>query len=238
MQSIFHNFFFLPMYNFLVFLVDIIPGGNIGVAVILLTILVKLALFPLSQKSISTQAKMRKIEPEMKRIKEKHKDQKEQSQKIMELYKEHNLNPFSGCFLILLQLPVIFALYYVFRGGFVFSADTLYSFVSLPTSINTSFLGIDLVKKSVVIALLAGITQYFQIRLSMPTAPKKEAGKELTFQEEFARNMSVQMKYIFPPMVFFISYSLSSAIALYWVISNLFAIGQEMYVRKLAEVKK
>ena len=91
----------------------------------------------------------------------------------MELYKEHNLNPFSGCFLILLQLPVIFALYYVFRGGFVFSADTLYSFVSLPTSINTSFLGIDLVKKSVVIALLAGITQYFQIRLSMPTAPKR-----------------------------------------------------------------
>lgn len=238
MQSIFHTFFYVPMYNILVFLVDKIPGGNVGVAVIILTILVKLVLFPLSQKSIATQVKMRKIEPEMKRIKEKYKDQKEQAVKIMELYKEHNLNPLSGCFLILLQLPVIFALYYVFLGGFKFEAPLLYSFVSLPSLVSTSFLGIDLIGKSIFLALLAGISQFYQIRLAMPALPKVEAGKTLTFQEEFSRNMSVQMKYIFPPMVFFIAYSISSAIALYWIVSNLFAIGQELYVRKsVKEVK-
>jgi YidC/Oxa1 family membrane protein insertase len=220
------------MYNFLVFLVDILPGGNIGLAVIILTILIKLALFPLSQKSIATQVKMRKIEPEMKRIKEKYKDQKEQAQKIMELYKEHKLNPFSGCFLMLLQLPVIFALYYVFLQGFKFDAVALYSFVHIPETVNTYFLGINLLGKSVVLALIAGASQYYQLRLAMPAVVPTEKGKEPTFQEEFTRNMTLQMKYIFPVMVFFIAYTISSAIALYWIVSNLFAIAQELYVRK------
>jgi len=226
------------MYNLLVFLVDILPGGNIGLAVIILTILVKLVLFPLSQKSVSTQAKMRKIEPEMKKIKEKYKDQKEQAEKIMALYKENNLNPFSGCFLVLLQLPVIFALYYVFLQGFKFDTTILYPFVHLPLAANPSFLGINLLGKSVVLAFIAGVSQYFQLKLAMPAATPKEPGKELTFQEEFTRNMSVQMKYIFPPMVFFIAYSISSAIALYWVVSNIFAIAQELIVRKTADSNK
>jgi YidC/Oxa1 family membrane protein insertase len=238
MKSLFHTLFYQPMYNLLVFLVDSIPGGNIGLAVVILTILIKLALFPLSQKSITAQAKMRKIEPEMKKIKEKHKDQKEQAEKIMQLYKEHNLNPFSGCFLILLQLPVIFALYYVFLEGFKFDTDILYSFVSVPESVNLYFLGIDLAGKSMILALVAGVSQYFQIKLAMPATAPIEKGKELTFQEEFTRNMSVQMKYIFPPMVFFIAYTISSAIALYWVVSNIFAILQELYVRKLAKDNK
>jgi len=236
-QSFFHTVFYVPMYNILVFLVDSIPGGNIGLAVVILTILVKLALFPLSQKSVTTQAKMRKIEPEMKAIKEKYKNQQEQAQKVMELYKTHNLNPFSGCFLILLQLPVIFALYYVFLNGFKFDAKILYSFVHLPLSVDSYFLGINLLEKSVVLAAIAGISQYYQLRFAMPAITPREQGKTLSFQEEFTRNMSVQMKYIFPVMVFFISYTISSAIALYWIVSNVFAILQELYVRKLAEKK-
>ena len=238
MKALFHTIFYLPMYNFLVFLVGILPGGNIGLAVIVLTFIIKLALFPLSQKSISTQAKMRKIEPEMKRIKEKFKDQKEQAQKIMELYKEHNLNPFSGCFLILLQLPVIFALYYVFLQGFKFDATILYPFIHLPPQVSSSFLGIDLIKKSAILALVAGASQYFQLHFAMPVVPKAEKGKELTFQEEFTRNMTLQMKYVFPVMIFFIAYKISSAIALYWIVSNLFAIGQELYVRRIIQNKK
>lgn len=226
------------MYNLLVFLVDILPGGNIGLAVIILTILIKLVLFPLSQKSIATQVKMRKIEPEMKRIKENHKDQKEQAQKIMELYKEHKLNPFSGCFLMLLQLPVIFALYYVFLQGFKFDTVVLYPFVHLPGTVNSYFLGINLFGKSVVLALIAGASQYYQLRFAMPVVAPTEKGKDLTFQEEFTRNMTLQMKYIFPVMVFFIAYTISSAIALYWIVSNLFAIAQELYVRKTVKVSE
>jgi YidC/Oxa1 family membrane protein insertase len=236
MKYLFHTFFYQPMYNALVFLVNILPGGNIGLAVIILTLLVKFILFPLSQKSVVTQAKMRKLEPELKRIKELHKNnQQELAKKTMELYKKEGVNPFSGCFLILLQLPIIFALYYVFRAGVTFDKTLLYSFVSLPATVTSVFLGIDLVKKSMLLAVIAGISQYFQISLSMPALPKRTSNEPMSFQEEFSRNMSTQMKYIFPFLVVFISYSLSSAIALYWVVSNLFAICQELYVRKAAK---
>jgi len=233
MKTIFHTIFYQPMYNALVFLVDILPGGSVGLAVIILTLLVKFILFPLSQKSVMTQVKMRKIEPELKKIKELHKNnQQEMTKKTMELYKQEGVNPFSGCFLLLLQLPVIFALYYVFMAGLKFDSSILYSFVSLPVALNSVFLGIDLAKKSLILAILAGISQYYQIRLSLPALPQKTSKEPLSFQEEFAKNMNVQMKYIFPVLVIFISYSISSAIALYWIISNLFAIGQELYVRR------
>jgi len=233
MKTLFHTIFYQPMYNALVFLVDILPGGSVGLAVIILTLLVKFVLFPLSQKSVTTQVKMRKIEPELKKIKELHKNnQQEMTKKTMELYKKEGVNPFSGCFLLILQLPVIFALYYVFLAGLKFDSSLLYSFVHLPSSVNSVFFGIDLVKKSLILALLAGISQYYQIRLSLPAVPQKTSKEPLSFQEEFAKNMNVQMKYIFPFLVIFISYSISSAIALYWIVSNLFAIGQELYVRR------
>ena len=228
----FNTIFYKPLYNALVFLVDVLPGGNIGLAIVILTLVVKFALFPLSQKSITAQANMRKLEPELKKIKEKYKDQQEQAKQTMELYKKTGINPFSGCFLLLLQLPIIFALYYVFFQGLKFDTSMMYSFVHKPAEVNMWFLGLDLAQKSILLGLLAAITQYYQLHLSVPSVPKAEPGKELTFQEEFSRNMSLQMKYIFPVMVFFIAYSISSAIALYWIVSNLFSIGQELYVKK------
>jgi len=238
MKSFFDTFFYNPMYNVLVAIVGIMPGGNIGWAVIVLTILVKLLLFPLSQKGVRTQAKMREIEPELRKIKELHKDnQQEQALKTMELYKKHHVNPFSGCLLLLIQLPIIFALYYVFLAGLKFDQNILYSFVSLPGTVDMNFFGIDLTQKSLLLAFLAGASQYFQLKLSIPPVPPRTTDVKPTMQEEFARNMSLQMKYFFPVMVFFIAYSISSAIALYWLVSNLFAVGQELYVRKQKDIK-
>jgi YidC/Oxa1 family membrane protein insertase len=91
--------------------VSVIPGADIGVAVILLTLLVKFVLFPLSHKSSKSQADMKKIEPDIKALQEKHKGDKEAlAKKTMELYKEKGVNPFSGCLPIILQLPIIIAL--------------------------------------------------------------------------------------------------------------------------------
>jgi YidC/Oxa1 family membrane protein insertase len=226
------------MYNVLVFLVGIMPGGNIGWAVIVLTILVKLLLFPLSQRGVETQAKMREIEPEIRKIKERHKDnQQEQALKTMELYKKHNVNPFSGCLLLLIQLPIIFALYYVFLKGVKFDGSVLYSFVSLPHTVNLYFFGLDLAQKSLFLAVLAGVTQYFQLKLAIPPLPPKTTEGKISVQDELARNMSLQMKYVFPVMVFFIAYSISSVIALYWIVSNVFAVGQELYVRRKKHLK-
>lgn len=236
MKALFNTFFYDPMYNALVFLVGVLPGESVGLAVITLTLLVKFLLFPLAHKSTTTQARMRAIEPQIKKIKEKHKDdQQAQARATMDLYKEHGVNPFSGCFLMLLQLPVIFALYFVFFDGMKFNKDILYSFISLPEHMNMIFLGTDLAAKSIPFAFLAAVTQYFQIKLSVPMPAKTAEGVKPSFQEEFSRSMAVQMKYIFPVLVFFIAYTISSAVALYWIVSNVFSICHELFVKRKVE---
>lgn len=180
---------------------------------------------------------MREIEPHLKELKEKHKDNKEkQARAIMDLYRENGINPFSGFLLLLIQLPIIFALYYVFWKGLPFDQSIIYPFLSNPDMANFNFLGfIDLQEKSFILALIAAVTQYFQINLSLPKAAPKKDGEKESFQEEFTRNMGTQMRYVFPVMVFFIAFAISSAIALYWAVSNLFMIGHEMVVKRKAK---
>src|SRR3989338_10104762 len=160
-----------PLYNGLVFLLGTVPLGDLGVAIILLTLFVRLVLFPVSHKSTKTQAKMRTIDPEVKKIKEQYKsDKQEQAKKTMELYQKHGVNPFSGCMLLVVQLPVIISLYFVFYGGLSSGLDQkiLYSFVRPPEFFNPIFLGfIDLLGKSFLLAAGAGISQYFQMKLAI-----------------------------------------------------------------------
>ncbi len=235
-SGFFFTVFYQPIYNTLVFLIDTVPGGNVGVAIILLTIGVRTVLLPFSHKSVVSQAKMRAIAPHVEKLKEKYKDNKqEQARKTMELYKEHGINPFSGCLLVLIQLPIIFALYFVFFKGLPnLNTEILYSFVSAPTTMNMMFLGIMLSKKSIILALLAAITQYYQIKLSIPPMAPAEKGAKPSFKDDFARSFNLQIRYILPVVVFGISYSISAAIALYWATSNLFSIGHELYVKQKA----
>ena len=213
------------------------PRNGVGVAIIALTVVVRTVLLPLSHKSVVSQAKMRTLAPHLEKLKEKHKDNKqEQARKTMELYKEHGVNPFSGCLLVLIQLPIIFALYFVFFKGLPnLNAEHLYSFVEIPSVISMMFLGIMLSKKSIILALLAGITQYYQIKLSIPPMAPAEKGAKPSFKDDFARSFNIQMRYMLPVIVFGISYSISAAVALYWTTSNLFSIGHELYVKRKAE---
>ncbi|HNW71394.1 MAG TPA: YidC/Oxa1 family membrane protein insertase [Candidatus Paceibacterota bacterium] len=228
-----------PLVNILAFIVSVVPGGDVGVAVIILTLIVKTFLFPLSQRSIDNQAKMNLLNPELQKIKNSKASKEEQAQQTLELYKKHKTNPFSGCFLVLIQIPIIFALYYVFLKGLKFDSSYLYSFTPVPQNINMNFLGIlDLGSKSLILAILAGITQFFQAYF-MPK-PSTQSGAS-SFQDSFAKSMNVQMKYVFPIIVAFIAYSISGAVALYWVTNNLFAIGQQLYSnkkRKLTPISK
>ncbi len=234
MVAIWNTFFYEPLYNGLIFLTGIVPGGDVGIAVILLTLIVKTALFPVSHKSIRTQVKMRELEPELKKLKEKHKDKTEQAKATMELYKKHEVSPFSGCLSIIIQIPVILALYYVFFKGLGFNHGALYSFVKMPEIINQNFLGlIDMHGKNLFLAVLAALSQYVQAKISMPPIPP--AQENASFKDDLARSMQLQMKYFMPVLVFVFSYSISSAIALYWFVSNLFSIGQELFVKKLAK---
>ena len=101
-----------------------------------------------------------------------------------------------------------------------------------------SFLGFDLAHKSVIFAAIAAISQYFQIKLSVPPIAPSEKGTKPSFKDDFARSFNVQMRYMLPVIVFGIGYSISAAIALYWTTSNLFSIAHELYVkRKAGEIK-
>lgn len=236
-SGIFSTVFYLPLYNTLVLILSIVPGANVGVAIVLLTVIVRGVLLPLSHKSVTSQAKMRSLAPVLEKLKEKHKDDKqEQARKTMELYKEHGINPFSGCLLVLVQLPIIFALYFVFFKGLPnLNAEHLYSFVHLPSAVSMMFLGVLLSKKSLIFAVFAAVTQYYQIKLSIPPMAPAGKGAKPSFKDDFARSFNVQMRYMLPVIVFGISYSISAAVALYWTTSNLFSIAHELYVKRKAE---
>lgn len=238
-STFWHTVFYDPIYNGLVFLIDIIPSADVGIAIVVLTILVKLVLFPLSVKAVKTQIVMKQIEPELKELKEKHaNDKQQQAKKMMTLYKENDINPFSGILLIFIQLPVIFALYWIFfRGGLPeINTELLYAFIKAPLEVNMIFLGIvDMAGKSFLFAALAGITQYIQIRLTLP--PAKERTENATLKEDLARSFQLQMRYVMPIMIFAFAYFISAAIALYWFTSNLFTVGQEIFIRKRVREK-
>lgn len=237
-SDIFNTIIFQPLYNVLIFITSIVPGYDIGIAVVLLTILVKLIILPLSHKSIKTQAKVKILEPKISEIKEKYKNNKqEQSTKIMALYKEHGVNPFSGCVFTIIQIPIIFGLYWVFWKGIsngTINKDILYTFVHAPDIINFNFLGlVNLTERSIFFAVLAGVSQYFQLQLSFPKItqnPKEQ--KEKSFIDELKKNMSTQAKYILPMVIIFVSLRFSAAVPLYWATSNGFSIIHELFVRK------
>jgi len=233
LSNFFTTVFYQPLYNGLIFLISLSPWIDLGIAVVLFTCIVRLILFPLSRKAVRTQLRMKEIEPEMNEIKKKYKDNREeQARRTMALYKERGVNPFSGILLLLIQLPIIISLYQIFYSSGLpkIASNLLYSFVHTPHPISTIFLGsIDITQKSMVFALLAAASQYFQVKYSMPIQPKSDTP---SFSNDLARSMSIQMKYVFPIVVFFIAYNISAAIAIYWLTSNLFTIGQEIYIRR------
>lgn len=236
MKTIFVETLYKPLYNILVWLIDVLPHADIGFAVIILTIFVKVLLLPLSKKAIKTQLLMKDLEVPLKEIREKYKDnQQELAQKTFELYKTKGVNPFASIFLILIQLPVIIALYFVFaKAGLpLINTNLLYSFVSFPEQIQTTFLGfIDLVSnKSIIIALFVLITQSIQIRLSLPKQDSSSL-PDSQFAQEFMKGLHFQMKYILPIITAVAAYSLISVVGLYWVVGNIFAIAQEIYFKK------
>ncbi len=216
-----------PLYNLLVFFVWLAPGDSLGVAVIALTIIVRLVLLPPSLKAARLQKKMQDLAPELVKIKETHKDDKKaQAQATFDLHKAHGINPANSCLLSLIQIPVVIILYYVFQIGLNTNRfDLLYSFVPRPETINTIFLGIDLAKPDkLVFPILIALSQ-FAFSWIMP---KITMGDDATTSKLF----QWQFKYIFPLFFAYISIKLPAALPLYWVVSNIFGIAQQVYVNR------
>lgn len=240
-STIWHTTIYDPIYNLLVFLIDILPGGDVGFAVIFATVIVKLILFPLSLSAVRTQMVIRKIQPKIQEIQKKFKEaREEQARKLLELYKKYNINPFASLLVFIIQIPIVVTLYLVFvREPFpTVNEDLLYMFVMLPEHVSMLFLGlIDMGNKSLVLAVLAGATQFVQIRYALPPVPPKKEGEESSMKDDLMRSMQLQMRYVLPVLMAVFAYIISAVVALYFITSNLFAIAQELYMRNTIKKK-
>ncbi|MCK4891178.1 MAG: membrane protein insertase YidC, partial [Candidatus Pacebacteria bacterium] len=208
LSFIFNDLLYYPLFNLMVFFYNIIPGQDIGVAIIMLTLLVRLILYPINTKAIKSQKQLQEIQPKMKEVQAKYKNDKgKQAKALMELYQKHKVNPMSGCFPLLIQFPILIALYWVFLNGFKDeSLSIIYPFISNPGHIDPMFFGfVNLSKTNIILAFIAGILQYFQTKMIMG-AKKEKNDKEKAPEEgktqDFAQSMSKQMIYFMPVLTF------------------------------------
>ncbi len=220
MIAFFKLILYTPLLNSLIFLYNNVAFQDLGLAIILLTLIIRFILYPLFYKSFLNQTLMQKLQPKITQIQHEHKHDKEkQAQALMALYKEHKVNPFSSFLLLLIQLPILIALYHVFLNP--------------PAELSHMFLGlIDLSETSIIIVGLAAVAQYIQGKLSLPkTKPNEEVPQ--------ATKIAQQMVYVGPAITLLILWRLPAAIGLYWLVSSLFSLLQQIYInRKIArEVK-
>jgi len=230
----FIDYIYLPIYNLLAFFVDIIPGGDLGIAVIAVTLAVRIIFLPISLSAARTQEAMKEIQPQLKEIKEKYKKEpQEQAKAMMALYKENNVKPFSSMLLMFIQIPILFGLFFVTKDAALYSIDPalLFSFIPAPEVLSAFFLGtFPVATSSLVLAIFAGITQYAYAHYAIPMPPKKPSS-ESSVQDEFGRAMALQMRYVFPFMMMFIGYA-SGAIALYLAAGNIFMFAQTLFIQR------
>jgi len=246
----FSTLIYNPLYNLLIAILDFV-SSDLGIAIIIMTLIVKIILFPLAKSAIKTQIGMKKIKPEQDAIQEKYKkgkniskeDRQKMAMELMALYRENNVRPFASLLIVFIQIPILLGLYWiVYNGGLpVVDASILYSFVPVPDVVNMNFLGqFDLTQKSLLLALIAGVAQYTHTRISIDIPEKKDLPKgELpSMKDDFARTFAVQMRYGIPILIAGTSYFFGSAVAIYFITTAFFSLAQEYIVRKdKAELK-
>lgn len=228
---VFNEFLYRPLFNALVFLYNTVALGDIGLAIILLTILIRLALSPLSRKAIRSQKALQQIQPQIKAIQEKYKNNKEeQTKQIMTFYKTNKINPLSGCLPIIIQLPILIALYQVFLKGLdPQSLSALYSFVGHPGALDPKLLGgLNLSSPSIILAVIAGLLQFFQAKMILPKSNSIQPPKK---SDEFmAQMISKQTLYFLPVLTVVISWKLPAGLPLYWAVTTLFTIIEQSVI--------
>ncbi|PIP26943.1 MAG: hypothetical protein COX30_04470 [Candidatus Moranbacteria bacterium CG23_combo_of_CG06-09_8_20_14_all_39_10] len=245
MTFLFDTIIYQPIYNLLIFIYNAVP--DFGVAIIMVTVLIKLFLIPLSKKQIKSQKKMQELQPRIKEIQVKHKDDKEkQSRAMMELYKESKSNPFSGCLPMIVQLVFLIAIYRVLfnisEAGLVVNSGDLYSFISNPGQIDKMFLGIVDLSSAInfsnialsslphiLLVVLAAGSQFIQTKMLMAKQPVKTTKQG---EADFSQIMTKQMLFLGPLLTLFIGIKFPAGLALYWLASTVFMIVQQHYMQK------
>lgn len=243
MSYIFDTFLYQPLLNILILIYQYVSFRDFGLAIIFLTVLVRLILAPFLQMNLKQQRAIGSLQPEIKKIQQEHKsDREKQSRELLALYRKHKINPFSSLLFLAVQIPVLIALYRVLLGGLNGGLEIgsgFYSFVAPPEVFNYYFLGlVNLREKSFILAGLAAVAQYFQSKLQVlwQSLPAANGEKQ---ENASAQKMGQTMVLVGPILTFVIlwSWNLPGAIALYWLVSTLFSLGQQLIIYQ-SEIKK
>ena len=234
--NIFDTILYYPLFNLLVLIYNYLPGHDFGLAIILLTIIIRFIIYPISVKAINSQRALQRLQPQLAQIQKAYKDDKEkQAKETMALYKKEKINPFSGLFLALIQLPILIALYRVFWNGLKpEELLNLYGFVANPGAINAMFFGLmDLSKPNLLFAIVAGLLQFFQTKMLLPPVDASQPKSK-----DVSVIMQKQMVYLFPFITVIILLKLPSALGLYWIVSGAFSIVQQYFIFKKPRVEQ
>lgn len=236
-STVFHEVLFRPLFNLLVGITNVLPTHNVGFAIIGVTLLTRLVLLPSSlhhaRQLQRNQTKMGELKKELDTLNRKYKDNAtKRAEETMALYRRAGINPASGCLPLLIQLPILLALFRVFNTGL--NPDNyqyLYSFVSQPVALHSVFLGVPLTEPNIYFALVAGIAQFIQMRFFSPTPPPQPGLNQNS--EQMMNAMQNNMRYIFPVMTTFFALQFPTALTLYWIVSTVFGIMQQMIVKRV-----
>lgn len=237
MMELYTTLFYQPLFNLLVWIYNVLPNHDMGLAIIFLTILVKFVLFPFTWKQLKAQESLQAMQPKLDALKEQYKDDKQGLvQAQMALFKEHKVNPASSCLPLLIQFPFLIALYQVFISGLNSgSLELLYPFVYNPGHLGNSLLGIlPLNTANIPLAVVAAGVQFWQGKMMLTKRPPKVPGAK---DEDMAAMMGKQMMYMMPLMTLFLGTTLPAGLVLYWFMQTILTIGQQYLVKMIAKKK-
>jgi len=226
-----------PLLNLLIFFYNLV--GDIGLAIIIVTVIIRLILYPSFKHQLESQKRLQQLQPKVQELRERHKDDRQkQAQEQMELFKREGVNPLGSCLPIIVQLIVLIALYRVFLTGLNGEALAgLYSFMSNPGTIDpTTVFGFNLSERNIFLAVITGAVQFVQSKMMTKLQPKPStSGSDQG--AAMANMMSKQFLYVFPVLTVVIGSQLPAGLVLYWFATTLFSVLQQFLVmRKPVEV--
>jgi YidC/Oxa1 family membrane protein insertase len=220
--------FYYPFLNLLTFFTWLTPGHWVAVAIVLLTVLIRFALLVPTKKQVESQRQITALAPALKELQERFgKDREGLAKAQLKLYEVYRVNPFASCLLLPIQLVVLFILFYAITHGMSMDSPQLYSWVPRPSSVNTQFFWVDLkaIDGTYILAIVATILQYIQIRL---TLPKAQPGVE---EEQMVKTQRTMM-YFLPLVTLWASASFAAGVVLYWITTTIFSIVQQLLVNR------
>ncbi|OGY78793.1 MAG: hypothetical protein A3B74_03320 [Candidatus Kerfeldbacteria bacterium RIFCSPHIGHO2_02_FULL_42_14] len=251
MIELFNTILYEPLFNALIYFYRTF-GDDMGIAIVVLTLIIKIVLFVPSFSSLKAQRALQETQPKIEALKQKYQHDKELlGRKLIEFYKENKVNPLSSCLPLLIQLPILIALYRVFFGGLETNAETgtlisnqlehLYTplqAIYAVTPIKTATLGgIDLaIKGNYILAILAGVGQFVSSKL-MSTKKVKPAKVPASSDENMTAALNKQMLYFLPVLTIVFGVQFPAGVTLYWLVSTLFTLLQQIYFFKIFQKK-